>query len=217
LLVQASAYTTIAQFAPWNFGKRYLQIVVTQGDDAAERMAEQQQRQASQFRSFACSVHFASQAGDDPCTPLEQPRGIRGFYLSAHVPGVFRLATAFFDLLLHALIDQGFIGFVVAASQIAIGLLLTSIAIHRKIINLDSFVSYVVGVPLVVFGLGMAAAIPLWLLTFIGITVFKRIPGVGLGTQASSTTCFLAWAGRKTAEEVGHKAIMKQVKRFIGD
>ena len=215
--VQASAYTTIAQFAPWNFGKRYFQIVVTQGDDAAERMAEQQQRQASQFRSFACSVHFASQAGDNPCTPLEQPHGVRAFYLSAHVPAVFQLATAFFDVLLHVFIDQGFIGFVVASAQMAIGVLLTSIVIHRKSINLDSFVSYVVGVPLIVLGLGIAAAIPLWLLAFIGMTFFKGLPGAGLAAQGGGAGCLLTWAGQKTAEEVGHKAIMKQVKRFIGE
>jgi hypothetical protein len=215
--LQASAYTTIAQFAPWNVVKRYVQIVATQGDDAAEKMAEQQQRRASQFRSFACSVHFAAQADDNPCTPLERPHGIRAFYLSAHVPFIFRLATAIFDMLLHVLIDQGFIGFVVAAAQIAIGILLTSIAIHRKTINLDSFVSYIVGVPLIVLGLGIVAAIPLWLLAFVSITFFKGLPGMGLAAQGGTTGCFLTWLCRKTAEDVGHKAIMNQVKRFIGD
>jgi hypothetical protein len=215
--VQASAYTAIAQFAPWNFARRYAQIVVTQGNDAAEKLAEQQQRQANLFRGFACSVHFASQDGGNSCTPLETPHGIRAFYLSAHVPLILRFATAFFDMLLHALIDQGFIGFAVAASQIAIGILLTSIVIHRKMIPFDSFYSYVLGVPLAVIVLGSFAALPLWLLAFIGVTFFKALAGAGLGVQVGGTTGLLTWLVTKAAEEAGHHVIMKQIKRLVGD
>jgi hypothetical protein len=214
---QASAYTAIAQFAPWNIAKRYVQIVSTRGNDAAEDLAEQQQRQANLFRSFGCSVHFASESGGNPCTPLERPHGIRAFYLSAHVPLVFRPITAFFDLLLHALIDQGFIGFLVATIQIAIGVLLTRIVIHRKILKLDAFYSYVLVVPLAVLVLGSFAAVPLWLVAFVGVTIFKGLPGAGLGAQTGGAGYLVKWLLGKAAEEFGHDAIVKQFKRIVGD
>jgi hypothetical protein len=214
--LRASAYTAIAQFAPWNIAGRYVEIVFTQGNDAAEKLAEQQRRQANLFRSFACSVHFASASGD-PCTPLGRPQGIGAFYLSAYVPSILRPVTAFFDLLLHALVDQGFIGFIVAAAQIAIGVLLTRIAINRKAFGLNSFYSYILGVPLAVLVLGSVGALPLWLLAFIGVTVFKGLPGAGLGAQAGGTGFFVSWLASKTAEELGHQTIMKQAERILGD
>ena len=214
---RASAYTTIAQFAPWNVARRYVQIVVTQGNEAAEQLAEQQQRQADLFRGFACSVGGVSGGSDNPCATSERPHGIQAFYLSAHVPLVFRPITAFFDLLLHALIDQGFVGFIVGATQLALGVFLTRIAVHRGILKLDSFYSYILILPLTVLAVGSVAALPLWLLAFIGVTVFKGLPAAGLGAQLGGTGYLARWFGSKAVEEFGHAAIMKQVKRAIGD
>jgi hypothetical protein len=221
--LQASAYAAISQFAPWNVAGRYVEIVSTQGDDTAVKMAEQQQRQTEIFRSTACNIQnnpwigFKAAGGDDPCTPVARPHGIRAFYLSAHVPFVLRLITALFDLLFHALVDQGFIGFVVAAAQIAMGVLLTRVAVRRKIVNFNSFYSWVFGMPLTVLALGVVAALPIWLLAFIGVTVFKGLPGAGLGAQAGGTAYLISWFSTKTVEKLGTDAIMKQVERIVGD
>src|SRR5256885_7240745 len=66
--LRASAYATIAEFAPWNVGYRYAQIVFTEGNADAAQFAEQQQRQTEAFRSFACRIGGVSGSGD-PCTP----------------------------------------------------------------------------------------------------------------------------------------------------
>ena len=49
------------------------------------------------------------------------------------------------------------------------------------------------------------------------MTFFKGLPGMGLAAQGGGAGCLVIWVGQRTAEEVGHKAIMQQVKRFIGD
>jgi hypothetical protein len=132
-----------------------------------------------------------------------------------------RPITAFFDLLLHSLTDQGVIGFLVAATQIAIGVLLTRIAVRRGILKLDGLYIYVVVIPLAVLGLGSLAALPLWLLAFMGVALLKGLPGAGLGAQFGGTgylaRWFARWFSRKAAEELGHASIMKQIKRLIGD
>jgi hypothetical protein len=221
---RANAYVSIAQFAPWNVAERYIDIVFTEGNEAAERMAEQQQKQALMFRQFACSLRsnyavagFASVERDNPCTSPPHPHGLRAFYLSAHVPILFRPLTAFFDLLLHALIDQGVIGFLVAAAQIMIGALLTRLAIRRSVVEVGSFASYVIGIPLGIMLLGSVAAMPLWLVALIGVTGLKALPGAALGAQAGATGYFAKWIGGKTVEEVGHHVIMKQAERVVHD
>jgi len=97
---RASAYVSIAQFAPWNFTERYVDIVLTEGNGSAERMAEQQHEQALAFRDFACSLRsnyaiggFGSVERDNPCLPPSHPHGLRAFYLSAHVPMLLRPIT----------------------------------------------------------------------------------------------------------------------------
>jgi hypothetical protein len=219
---RANAYTSIAQFAPWNIAERYIDIVFTEGNAAAEHMAEQQQEQALAFRGFACSLRgnyaiggFGSVEEDNPCTPPSRPHGLRAFYLSAHVSILLRPITAFFDLLLHALVDQGVIGFLVAAAQIGIGVLAIRLAIRFSFIEVGSFASYVVGVPLGIMALGSAFAVPLWLLAFLGVTGLKAFPAAALGAQAGATAYFAKWIGSKTAEEVGHHVIMKQVERVL--
>jgi hypothetical protein len=219
---RASAYASIAQFTPLNFAERYADIVFTQGNNAAERMAEQQQEQALVFRNFACRMRsnyatggFGSVERDNPCTPPSHPRGLHAFYLSAHVPMLFRLITGIFDLLLHALIDQGVIGFLVAAAQITIGALLTRLAIRNSFWELGSLASYVFGLPLAVVGFGIISAIPLWAIAFIGVTGLKALPAAALGAQVGGTGYFAKWIGGKTAEQVTHNMIMKQVKRIV--
>lgn len=216
--LRADAYASIAQFAPWNVAERYVQIVFTQGDEAAQRMAEQQQQRAGTFRDFACRVRGNYSAGqDNPCTPLRSPHGLRAFYLSARVPSVLRPITAFFDLLLHALFDQGVIGFLVAAAQIGIGVLATRFAIRHSFMEVGPLYTYVLGIPAAILVLGSVAAVPLWLLAFVGVTVFKALPAAGLGAQAGGTAYFVSLIGGKTLEDVGHEAIMKQVKRVVHD
>jgi hypothetical protein len=221
---RANAYVTIAQFAPWNIAVRYIGIVSTEGNADAERMAQQQHEQALEFRGFACSLRgnyaiggFDSVDRDNPCTPPPEPDGLRAFYLSAHVPILLRFITAFFDLLLHALVDQGAIGFLVAAAQIVIGALLTRLAIRHRLGELDSFASYVFGVPIAIMALGSFGALPLWGVAFLGVTGLKAFPAAALGAQFGATGYFAKWIGTKTAEEVGHHVIMKQVERVLPD
>jgi hypothetical protein len=221
---RASAYVSVAQFAPWNFGERYVDIVFTEGNEAAERMANQQQEQTLMLRQFACSLRgnyatggFASVERVNPCTPPSHPHGLRAFYLSAHVPMLFRPISAFFDLLLHALIDQGFIGFLVAAAQITIGALLTRLAIRHSFGELDSFASYVFGLPLGVMCLGSIGALPLWAVAFLGVTGLKALPAAALGAQLGATGYFFKWIGAKTVEAVSHHMVMGQVKRVVQD
>jgi hypothetical protein len=221
---RANAYVTIAQFAPWNIAERYIGIVFTEGNADAARMAEQQQEQALEFRGFACSLRgnyaiggFDSVDRDNPCTSPPEPDGLRAFYLSAYVPMLLRPITAFFDLLLHALVDQGVIGFLVAAAQIVIGALLTHLAIRHRFGEVDSFASYVFGVPFAVMALGSFGAVPLWAVAFLGVTGLKAFPAASLGAQFGATGYFAKWIGSKTAEEVGHHVIMKQVERVVHD
>lgn len=214
--LQVSAYSSIAQFAPWNVAQRYVEIVFVQGDAVAERLAEQQQQWQAQSRSIACSLHM--QLGrDDPCRPLPKPRGLRAFYLSAYVPFFLRPITAFFDVLLHALFDQGIVGFFVVAAQIAIGVLVVRLAIRRHFLAFDAFYSYVLVMPLAVMAFGSIAALPIWLLALIGVTVFKGMPAAGLAAQAGGTVALASTIGARTAEVVGNEAIMKQVERVVGE
>jgi hypothetical protein len=217
---RAAAYTSIAQFAPWNIAGRYIEIVFTQGNAAAAHMAQQQQERTLAFRGFACSLrgnYVGFEDRDNPCTPPPQPRGVRAFYLSAHVPMLLRPITAIFDLLLHALVDQGGIGFLVAAAQIAIGALLTRLAIRRSFVEVGSLASYVFGVPLGIIALGSLFAVPLWLLAFLGVTALKSLPASAIGAQFGATAYVFKWIGGKTAESVGHHLIMKQVERVVPD
>jgi len=222
--VRANAYLSIAQFAPWNIAQRYVGIVFTQGNSYAEQLARQQEQQSLLFRSLACDTRgnytvsgFNSDSQDNPCAPAQHPRGLRAFYLSAHVPFPLRPVTAFFDLLLHAIVDQGIVGFLVAAAQVAIGVLFTRFAIRLFNIKVDTFYSYVLGLPLGILVLGSLAAIPLWLLALGGITALKAFPAGGLGAQAGGTAYLASWIGRKAVEEVGHEAVMKQVERVVRD
>lgn len=123
----------------------------------------------------------------------------------------------FFDLLLHALVDQGLIGFLVAAAQVLMGALLTRFAIGFFSIKMGTFVSYVFGVPSTVLVLGSIAAIPLWLLALAGMTVLKALPAAGIGAQAGGTVWLASFIAGKTAEVVGQDAIMKQVERVVRD
>jgi hypothetical protein len=222
--IRAKAYITIAQFAPWNVAQRYIAIVTTQGDAYAEALAQQQERQSLLFRGFACNLRgnyasgeYNSVVEDNPCIPPDHPHGLRALYLSAHVPAPLRLVSAFLDLLFHAFVDQGMIGFLVAAAQVALGALLTRLAIRYTRIKVDSFFSYVLGLPLGVLFLGSIAAIPLWLLALAGLMGLKALPMAGFGAQAGGTGWLASFVARKTAEVVGHAAVMKQVERVIRD
>lgn len=218
---QAQAYLSVAQFAPWSNAQRYAAIVFTQGNSYAEQLARKQENQGLAFRGFACKLRGSDSSrgfnltGDDPCAPTQHPSGIHAFYLSAHVPSWLRPLTAFFDLLLHALLDQGVIGFFVVVAQLFIGVLLTRFAIGFFNLPMRTFVSYSLGVPIAVLVLGSIAAIPLWLLALAGMTVLKALPAAGIGAQAGGTAWLISWVGGKTAEVVAQDAIMKQVERVV--
>ena len=222
--LRAKAYISIAEFAPWNVAQRYVAIVTTQGNSYAEELARQQEQQSLLFRGFACNLRGSYAASglnsvgeDNPCNPPEHPHGLRAFYLSAHVPMPLRFITAFFDLLFHALIDQGIIGFLVAAVQITLGALLTRFVISYNKIKMGTFLSYVLGVPLGTLVLGSIAAIPLWFLALAGVMCLKSLPLAGVGAQAGGTWWLVTFVAHKTAEVVGHAAIMKQVERIVRD
>ena len=222
--VRAKAYLTIAEFAPWNVAQRYIAIVFTQGNSDAQAFAERQEQQALLFRSFACDLRGNSAAGgvnlsnvENPCVAPEHPQGIRAFYLSAHVPFPLRFITAFFDLLLHALVDQGLTGFLVAAAQLLLGVLLTRLVIRFGKFKVDTFYAYIIGIPLAILALGSVAAIPLWLLALAGVMALKALPMAGLGAQAGGTGWLVSFVARKTTEVIGHAAIMKQVERVVRD
>jgi hypothetical protein len=220
--VRAKAYVTIEQFAPWNIAQQYVAIVFTQGDSYSEALAHEQAQQTLLFRGFACNLRGAYGPGsqssvyaDDPCVPPAHPQGLRAFYLSAHVPFALRFFTAFFDLLLHALVDQGLIGFLVAAAQVLLGVLLTRLAIKSGKLKMDALYAYVFGLPLAVLGLGSIAAIPLWLVALLGAMALKALPMAGFGAQAGGTAWLVTLVARKTTEVIGHSAIMKQVERVV--
>lgn len=221
--MRAQAYVSIAQFAPWNIAQRYVAIVTTQGNSYAEELAKKQEQQNQVFRDFACNLRgnsvyggFNLIAGDNPCVAREHPQGLRAFYLSAHVPAPLRLITAFFDLLLHALIDQGVIGFLVAAMQVLLGVLVTRFVIRYKKIKIETVYGYMLGVPLAVLALGSVFAVPLWLLALVGLMALKTLPIAGLGAQAGGTTWLATFLFSKTAEVAGEKALVKQAKRVLG-
>ncbi|MEP6483695.1 MAG: hypothetical protein ABJB01_04545 [Rudaea sp.] len=218
------AYATVAQFAPWNIAQRYVAIVFTQGNSYAETLAHQQEQQTLLFRGFACSLSGSiassgsnSAGADNPCTAPAHPQGIHAFYLSAHVPLPFRFITALFDILLHALVDQGLVGFLVALTQIVLGAFMTAWAIKSSWLKLNSFYAYVLGFPLAVLALGSLAAIPLWLVALVGLMALKASPLGALGAQLSATGWCVRFVFQKTVEEFGHAAIMKQLKRLAGD
>jgi len=222
--LRAKAYVTVEQFAPWNVAQRYIAIVFTQGDAYAEALARRQEQQTQLFRGFACDLRGAYGPGslspalvDNPCTPPQHPQGLRAFYLSAHVPAPFRFITAFFDLLLHALFDQGLIGFLVGATQVTLGALLTRLAIKSGKLKINTFYAYVLGLPLAVLALGSLAAIPLWLVALAGAMALKALPMAGFGAQAGGTAWLVSLVARKTTEVIGHSAIMKQVERVVRD
>jgi len=214
--LQGDAYVAIAQFAPWNIAYRYIGIVIEQGSPPSFA-AEQKQRFNDAFRNTICAqdrLIGRSEEDDPACTPAPAPHGLAAFYLSAHVPLLLRPVTGFFDLLLHAFVDQGVIGFLVAAAQVAIGIFLTRYLMLRKKFNPDSFYSFVLGVPLAVLVLGSVAALPLWLITLIGTIALKGLPATQLGFQGGCTLA-LTFLGVKVAEEAGHEFVMKQAERFI--
>jgi hypothetical protein len=222
MAVRYDAYATIAQFAPWNIAQRYAAIVFTQGNSYAEALAQKQEQQTLLFRGFACdlrgssaSTGFSLSSADNPCKAPERPQGIRAFYLSAHVPFPLRFITAFFDLLLHALVDQGLIGFLVALTQVVLGALLTRLAVTSSRLKLNTFFSYALGVPLAVLALGSLAAIPLWLVALIGLMALKASPLGAFGAQAGATGWCVRFVAHKTAEELSQSAIMKQLKRVV--
>jgi hypothetical protein len=224
MAMRYDAYLTISQFAPWNIVQRYVAIVFTQGNTYAEALAKKQEQQTLLFRGFACDLRGASSFSgsssasmDNPCQPLEHPQGIRAFYLSAHVPFPLRFITAFFDLLLHALVDQGVIGFLVAATQVALGALLARLAIKTSKLKLNTVYSYLLGLPLVIFALGSLAAIPLWLVALVGLMALKASPLGALGAQGGAAFWCVHFLVEKTADEVAHAAIMKQLQRVVRD
>lgn len=220
--VRTKAYLSIAQFAPWNIAQRYVAIVFTQGNSYAESLAQQQEQLRLLFRGFACSVRETASSGSmsadptDPCRPQEQPHGVRAFYLSAHVPMPLRFITAFFDLLLHAFVDLGMIGFLVAAAQIAVGVKLTRIAINSGWLKLDSFYSYLLAAPLSVFVLGSIGAILPWGFAWVGMWGLKAAPLLGIGAQAGGNGCMWVLAN-KVGESALHAALMKQAERVLHD
>ena len=218
------AYATVAQFAPWNIAQRYVSIVFTQGNSYAEALANQQEQQTLLFRGFACKLAGSaasrgsnSAGADNPCNAPVHPQGIHAFYLSAHVPLPLRFITALFDILLHALVDQGLIGFLVALTQILLGGFLTVLAIKTSRLKLNSFYAYVLGFPLAVLALGSLAAIPLWLVALVGLMALKASPLGALGAQFSAMGWCVKFVFQKTAEEFGHATIMKLLKRLVGD
>jgi hypothetical protein len=120
-------------------------------------------------------------------------------------------------LLLHALFDQGVIGFLVAATQVALGVLLTRLAIKTSKLKFNTFYAYLLGLPLAVFALGSLAAIPLWIVALVGLMALKASPLGALGAQAGAAGWCVHFLVDKTAEEVAHAAIMKQLQRVARD
>jgi hypothetical protein len=210
---QANAYVSIAQFAPWNVAERYVSILLT---DYSGNVSEFEQNQQNWRRTICDSGSTALSAGRF-CDAPPTADGIKAFYLSAHVPLPLRPLTAIFDLLLHALVDQGLVGFLVAAAQIVMGILATWAVIRRWHIKLNSFYLAVLGVPAGVLVLGSVAALPLYLLAWAGVFVVKGFSALALGLQAGCTIACLKWLFEKAVEEVSHEVVVKQLKKLIPD
>jgi hypothetical protein len=218
--LQARAYVAVAQFAPWRFAERYAKIVFI--DDGSPSALKDATPVSTQFlMNQACRSLTSPSLGTplvDPalCNGPLKPHGWAAFYLSVHVPSFLRPITAVFDLILHALVDQRFVGFLVALTQFAIGVLATRYFVLRRPGFKFSPV-HLVGLPFCVIALGSLLALPLWLFAWIGLAVFKGLPGIGVGAQAGGTATLLVLFGGKTVEAAAHEGVMKQVGRFIGE
>lgn len=208
--LQGEAYESISQFAPWNVAIQYFSIIVLpdSNDAYAKKIAEQREA----FRQMECGP-LGVDAGTSSCAPPTPP----SFYLSQHVPIFLRPLTAFFDLVFHLLADNGVIGALVALVQIVLGVLVTLFIGRREKIGFESWAGKLVGIPIAVMVLGSIAALPLWLVSLLGVMILKAVPLAAVGAQTGATAYMVSWVGGKMAEEVGHEVVMKQVERIVRD
>ncbi len=214
--LEGQAYEALYQFAPWSAVQRYFQIV-TMPDGSQNELATQAQQFHDAFRSTRCSMDRLagiSEASDPGCRADLPPRGLAAFYLSSHVPFVLRLITAFIDILIHAFVDRGLIGFLVVAAQVAIGFFITAYLIWRKTFTPDSFYSFVLGVPLLALAAGSLAAAPIWILAVIGKALFEGSPLAQLSFQGICTVCVVYFC-KKKAETAVEEFLVKFAQRFL--
>jgi hypothetical protein len=205
-VLQTEAYASIAQFEPIGIAWKYFSILVMPDADDAQAMEWQRQQQV--YKQFACEA--AMNGSSRACAP-PAPR----FYLSAHVPLFLRPVTAFFDLVLHLFADNGWIGALVALVQIGLGILATILFGRLTHIGFKSFAGKLVGVPLVVMALGSAAAVPLWILSLLGVMLLKAVPMAAMGAQTGATAFMVSFFGKNAVEVLGHDVVMKQVERIV--
>lgn len=218
--LQARAYVAVAQFAPWHFAERYVKIVFV--DDGSPNALKRATPVSTKIlMNQACRSLTSPTLGTtlvDPglCDGPLKPHGWAAFYLSVHVPSFLRPITAVFDLILHALIDQRVVGFLIALAQFAIGVFATRYFVTSRP-GFHFSPVHLIGLPLCVIALGSLLALPLWVLAWLGLAVFKGLPGIGVGAQAGGTATLLVLFGGKTLEAAAHEGVMKQVGRIVGE
>ena len=185
----AQAYKVIESFAPWNLLSAYYRIVTVHSGETFPAL-------------IAASAHSdAVSAGTSAST----------FCLSCGAALYLRPITAIIDLFVHLLADAGFIGFLFAAAQLALGLFLT-LWLTRK--DKNGFYFYTLGLPLGAMVAGSVAAIPLWLVALASVAAFKGV--LSLALQGGATSLALSWTQEKLVEATAHEFVETGVKAAIG-
>jgi len=191
------AYLAIGSFAPWNMLISYVEIITIPSDAANEFPA------LRPFEPFPEAAHVGKELANN----YSLTRG-SAFYL--------RPITAVIDLLLHILSDAGLIGCIVAIVQLAIGAGLAVILYRRSVSNTPAdapgFYFYTIFLPLGAVALASVAAIPVWLLAYLGLAAFHVV--VGFAVQGGATGGVLLWVHDNVVEPVVHERIEKGMENL---
>src|SRR5262249_30228041 len=146
----------VESFAPWNLLVSYVKILTISNEASSEFPALRPFEPFGQFED--ANKHLTNE-----------------YSLTRGAPFYVRPITGLVDLLLHVLSDAGPIGFLFAAVQLALGAGLMLVLGAR---SEHGFYYYAVGLPLGSVALASVAAIPLWLVAFLGVLAFNALAGI---------------------------------------
>lgn len=184
------AYLAVETFAPWNMLASYYKILTIPSDAATEFPALQP------FEPNPDAARVAAEARNQ-------------YSLTRHSAYYLRPITAMIDLVLHILSDAGPVGFVFALAELAIGaglMLLWRRRTRAPGPSDGTFYFYTIWLPLGAIALASVAAIPLWLVAYLGLMVHAA---AGLGVQSAATGGVLLWVRDRVVEPALHEGLSK--------